>query len=152
MNIGKPGTASAHFVTLTVRVYKTSQFTTMVGHTSFKGAVTRELMDPAIGYHGDLNATYAVGRIDEESQKLIRTTRQCLDEAIKICKPGALIRDIGKVVYAVRAQGPVGLSDSRVLQRAHRPCQRLRDRAKLYRPWHQRPLPYRSECSPLCKE
>ena len=47
-----------------------------------------------------MNATYPVGRIDEESKKLIRTTRQCLDEAIKICKPGALIRDIGKTMYA----------------------------------------------------
>jgi methionyl aminopeptidase len=51
-----------------------------------------------VGYHGDVNETYAVGEIDEESKKLIRTTRQCLDEAIKICKPGALFRDIGKVM------------------------------------------------------
>ncbi|VDB82934.1 unnamed protein product [Peniophora sp. CBMAI 1063] len=58
------------------------------------------------GYHGDVNATYPVGRIDEESKKLIRTTRQCLDEAIKICKPGALIRDIGKTIEPIaRAQG-----------------------------------------------
>lgn len=53
------------------------------------------------GFHADLNETYAVGEIDEESKKLIRTTRECLDEAIKICKPGALFRDIGKVMYVV---------------------------------------------------
>lgn len=52
-----------------------------------------------LGYHGDLNETYAVGVIDEDSKKLIRTTRECLDEAIKICKPGALFRDIGKVMF-----------------------------------------------------
>jgi len=50
------------------------------------------------GFHGDVNATYAVGKIDEESQKLIRTTRECLDEAIKLCKPGALFRDLGKTM------------------------------------------------------
>ncbi|KAH8117423.1 methionine aminopeptidase [Phellopilus nigrolimitatus] len=53
------------------------------------------------GYHGDVNETYAVGEIDEESKNLIRTTRECLDEAIKICKPGALFRDIGKVIEPI---------------------------------------------------
>lgn len=52
-----------------------------------------------IGYHGDLNETYPVGKIDEDSERLIRTTRQSLDEAIKICKPGALFRDVGKVMF-----------------------------------------------------
>jgi len=50
------------------------------------------------GFHGDLNETYPVGRIDEESQKLIQTTRECLDKAIKLCKPGALFRDLGKAI------------------------------------------------------
>ena len=50
------------------------------------------------GYHGDLNETYPVGEIDEDSKKLLKTTRLALDESIKICKPGALIRDIGKVM------------------------------------------------------
>lgn len=50
------------------------------------------------GYHGDLNGTYPVGRIDEDSKKLIRTARECLDEAIKLCKPGALFRDLGKTM------------------------------------------------------
>ena len=53
-----------------------------------------------LGYHGDVNETFPVGKIDEDSAKLIRTTRECLDEAIKICKPGALLRDIGKVMWA----------------------------------------------------
>ncbi|KAG1756816.1 methionine aminopeptidase [Suillus paluster] len=58
------------------------------------------------GFHSDLNATYPVGEIDEDSKKLIRTTRQCLDEAIKVCKPGALFRDIGKVIEPIaRANG-----------------------------------------------
>jgi methionyl aminopeptidase len=41
---------------------------------------------------------YPVGKISEESQALIDTTRKCLDEAIKICKPGALFRDVGKTM------------------------------------------------------
>ncbi|KAJ7094259.1 peptidase M24, structural domain-containing protein [Mycena epipterygia] len=50
------------------------------------------------GYHADLNGTYPVGEIDDESAKLIRTTRECLDKAIEMCKPGALIRDVGKTM------------------------------------------------------
>ncbi|KAI9446485.1 methionine aminopeptidase [Lactarius indigo] len=58
------------------------------------------------GFHGDLNETYPVGQIDEDSQRLIRTARKCLDESIKICRPGALIRDIGKVIEPIaRANG-----------------------------------------------
>ena len=57
-----------------------------------------KIMSEMIGFHGDLNETYPVGKIDEDSKRLIRTTRKCLDEAIKICRPGALIRDIGKVM------------------------------------------------------
>ncbi|KAJ6596860.1 peptidase M24, structural domain-containing protein [Mycena vulgaris] len=50
------------------------------------------------GFHGDVNATYPVGKIDEESAKLIRTSRECLDKAIELCKPGALFRDLGKII------------------------------------------------------
>lgn len=58
------------------------------------------------GYHGDLNETYPVGKIDEDSEKLIRTTRKCLDDAIKLCKPGALFRDLGKTIEPhARANG-----------------------------------------------
>lgn len=50
------------------------------------------------GFHGDLNETYPVGKVDNDSKKLMRVTRQCLDEAIKLCKPGALFRDLGKTM------------------------------------------------------
>jgi methionine aminopeptidase len=40
-------------------------------------------------YHGDVNATYFVGEVDEDSKHLVRTARRCLDEAIRMCKPGA---------------------------------------------------------------
>ncbi|KAF8582672.1 methionine aminopeptidase [Ramaria rubella] len=54
-----------------------------------------------LGFHGDLNETYPVGKISDENAKLIRTCRQCLDEAIKLCKPGALFRDIGKAIEPI---------------------------------------------------
>ncbi|KAG8908503.1 Methionine aminopeptidase 1 [Tulasnella sp. 403] len=53
------------------------------------------------GVHTDLNGTYPVGKISDEDAKLIETTRKCLDEAIKMCKPGALFRDIGKVIEPI---------------------------------------------------
>ncbi|KAG8890849.1 Methionine aminopeptidase 1 [Tulasnella sp. 332] len=53
------------------------------------------------GYHGDVNGTYPVGKISEEDTNLIRTTRECLDASIKMCKPGALFRDIGKVIEPI---------------------------------------------------
>ncbi|KAJ7605304.1 peptidase M24, structural domain-containing protein [Roridomyces roridus] len=58
------------------------------------------------GYHGDVNGTYPVGKIDDESAKLLRTSRECLDKAIALCKPGALIRDLGKTIEPIaRANG-----------------------------------------------
>ena len=52
----------------------------------------------AVGFHSDLNETYPVGRVDDDSLRLMRTARKCLDEAIKLCKPGALFRDLGKTM------------------------------------------------------
>ncbi|KAF8211679.1 peptidase M24, structural domain-containing protein [Mycena galopus ATCC 62051] len=58
------------------------------------------------GFHGDVNGTCPVGQIDDESAKLICTARECLDKSIEICKPGALLRDIGKTIDPIaRANG-----------------------------------------------
>ncbi|KDQ60852.1 hypothetical protein JAAARDRAFT_151660 [Jaapia argillacea MUCL 33604] len=58
------------------------------------------------GYHGDLNETYPVGRVDDDAKKVMRAARHSLDESIKICKPGALFRDLGKVIEPIaRASG-----------------------------------------------
>ena len=35
------------------------------------------------GVHGDTNATYLVGDVDEESRLLVERTRESLDRAIK---------------------------------------------------------------------
>ncbi|KAM3511898.1 hypothetical protein MY11210_004439 [Beauveria gryllotalpidicola] len=53
------------------------------------------------GYHADLNETYYVGdkaKADPDNVRLIETTRECLDAAIKIVKPGTPIRQFGEVI------------------------------------------------------
>jgi methionyl aminopeptidase len=58
------------------------------------------------GLHADLNATYPVGKCDQESLDLIETTRKSVEEAIAICKPGVPYRDIGnKIEEIVRPKG-----------------------------------------------
>jgi len=57
------------------------------------------------GFHSDLNETYPVGKIDEDSERLIKTTKDSLDAAIGVCKPGALWRDIGKAIEPVARAG-----------------------------------------------
>ncbi|XP_038684200.1 methionine aminopeptidase 1A-like [Tripterygium wilfordii] len=50
------------------------------------------------GVHGDLNETYFVGNVDEESRRLVQCTFECLDKAISIVKPGVRFREIGEVI------------------------------------------------------
>ena len=52
------------------------------------------------GFHGDGARTFAVGRIDEEKQKLIRVTEECFWEAIKNLRAGTPLYDIGAAVQA----------------------------------------------------
>ncbi|THC88763.1 hypothetical protein EYZ11_011786 [Aspergillus tanneri] len=53
------------------------------------------------GYHADVNETYYVGdraKADPDSVRVVETTRECLDMAIALIKPGTLIREFGKVI------------------------------------------------------
>ena len=52
------------------------------------------------GVHGDTNATFAVGTVDEESTLLIERTRESLARAIKAVKPGREINVIGRVIQS----------------------------------------------------
>jgi methionyl aminopeptidase len=52
------------------------------------------------GVHGDTNATFPVGTIDQGSEDLIRVTRECLDRGITAVSPGRPIRDIGRAIQA----------------------------------------------------
>lgn len=50
------------------------------------------------GFYGDCSRMVAIGMIDEEKQRTMDTSYLCLMEAIKICKPGTLISEIGDVI------------------------------------------------------
>ncbi|TKA36325.1 hypothetical protein B0A54_13259 [Friedmanniomyces endolithicus] len=61
------------------------------------------------GFHADLNETYYVGPSasqNPDNVRVVETARECLDEAIKLVKPGALFRDYGPVIEKVaKAKG-----------------------------------------------
>ena len=53
------------------------------------------------GFHADLNETYYVGDkalADPDSVRIVETARECLEEAIKLVKPGMLFREPGTVI------------------------------------------------------
>lgn len=50
------------------------------------------------GYQGDAARTFAVGKISEEKQKLIKVTEECFWEAVKNLKDGSRLGDIGAAV------------------------------------------------------
>lgn len=53
------------------------------------------------GFHGDVNATYPVGKISDEDAELIATTKEATESAIAMCKPGVLYRDIGNKIESI---------------------------------------------------
>ena len=56
------------------------------------------------GVHGDTNATFLVGDVDEESRLLVERTEESLRRAIKAVRPGREVNVIGRVIesYAKR--------------------------------------------------
>ena len=50
------------------------------------------------GVHGDTNATFLCGDVDDESRRLVEVTRECLDRGIAAVRPGGMVRDIGKAI------------------------------------------------------
>ncbi|MDA0566595.1 type I methionyl aminopeptidase [Streptomonospora sp. S1-112] len=56
------------------------------------------------GVHGDTNATFLAGDVDEESRLLVERTREATERGIKACRPGRRINVIGRVIesYAKR--------------------------------------------------
>lgn len=56
------------------------------------------------GVHGDCAATFPVGQISEQAQKLIDVTRQSFFEGIKFAKPGNRISDISHAVQQYAEQ------------------------------------------------
>ena len=56
------------------------------------------------GVHGDTNATFLAGDVDEESRLLVERTREALARGIKAVRPGRRVNVIGRVIesYARR--------------------------------------------------
>ena len=56
------------------------------------------------GVHGDTNATFLAGDVDEESRLLVDRTREALARGIKAVRPGRRINVVGRVIesYAAR--------------------------------------------------
>jgi methionyl aminopeptidase len=50
------------------------------------------------GFHGDLNETLLVGKVDEDSQKLVNVAYECMMAGISIVKPGVKYREIGNEI------------------------------------------------------
>ena len=50
------------------------------------------------GVHGDTNATFYVGEVDDESRRLVEVTRECRLLGIEAVRPGRPISDIGRAI------------------------------------------------------
>jgi methionyl aminopeptidase len=66
--------------------------------------ITGYLIVDGVGVHGDTNATFPVGEIDEESRLLIDRAREATARGIKAALPGRQVSVIGRVIesYAHR--------------------------------------------------
>ena len=53
------------------------------------------------GYYGDCSAMVEIGDVDDEKKNVVKTSRECLIESIKILKPGVLIKEIGAVIEKI---------------------------------------------------
>ena len=61
------------------------------------------------GVHGDTNATFLVGDVDEASKDLIRATRQAMHAGIATVRPGSKVNDIGRAIEASVKGGTYGV-------------------------------------------
>jgi methionyl aminopeptidase len=50
------------------------------------------------GVHGDTNATFFVGDVDEESRRLVRVTEECMWRGIEAVAPGRPVNEIGRAI------------------------------------------------------
>lgn len=58
------------------------------------------------GYFGDSSRMVAIGKISEEKKQVMEVSKECLKRAISVCKPGRLVKEIGKEIEDfARSQG-----------------------------------------------
>jgi len=50
------------------------------------------------GVHGDCNATFLVGDVDDDGRRLVQTTKEALWRGIEQVRPGALLNEIGRAI------------------------------------------------------
>jgi methionyl aminopeptidase len=62
--------------------------------------ITAYLTVDGLGVHGDTDATFCVGQVDEESRLLVERTEQATLRGIKAIAPGRQINVIGRVIEA----------------------------------------------------
>ena len=61
------------------------------------------------GVHGDTNATFLVGEVDEASKELVRITRAAMHAGIATVRPGSRVNEIGRAIEATVKGGPYGV-------------------------------------------
>ncbi len=66
--------------------------------------ITAFLVVDGLGVHGDTDATYLIGDVDEESRLLVERTHEAMMRGIRAVRPGRRINVIGRVIesYAKR--------------------------------------------------
>ena len=50
------------------------------------------------GVHGDCNATFLVGDVDEPRRRLVQVTHECLWKGIDAVRPGGRVYEIGRAI------------------------------------------------------
>jgi methionyl aminopeptidase len=61
------------------------------------------------GFVGDNAATIAVGKVAADAKRLLETTRECLEAAVRECVPGKRLSDIGRAVQALAEERGYGI-------------------------------------------
>ena len=62
--------------------------------------ITAFLTVDGLGVHGDTDATYLVGKVDEQSRLLVERTHEAMMRGIKAIAPGRQVNVIGRVIEA----------------------------------------------------
>eukprot|EP00511_Aplanochytrium_stocchinoi_P005774 CAMPEP_0204834364 /NCGR_PEP_ID=MMETSP1346-20131115/19650_1 /ASSEMBLY_ACC=CAM_ASM_000771 /TAXON_ID=215587 /ORGANISM="Aplanochytrium stocchinoi, Strain GSBS06" /LENGTH=273 /DNA_ID=CAMNT_0051967653 /DNA_START=230 /DNA_END=1051 /DNA_ORIENTATION=+ len=64
------------------------------------------------GYHGDTSATFRVGKVSEEADRLCKTTEACLVKCIETCGPGIRLNRIGEICAEMSEEAGYQSSDT----------------------------------------
>lgn len=61
------------------------------------------------GHHGDTSRMFLVGNVSPEARQLCEVTKEALEAAISICKPGVPYNMIGKTIHDVADKHKYGV-------------------------------------------